>query len=84
MISHVSPMRVTPEGDYIPMYFARLHFADKEKWDKLRVLLEAFGQQSGLFDEISMSSLGKQESGVFQVKIRKFSSARKGAQAQPS
>ena len=67
-----------PEGDYIPMYFAKLHFADKEKWDKLRVLLEAFGQQSGLFDEISMSSLGKQESGVFQVKIRKFSSARKG------
>ena len=67
-----------PEGDYIPMYFAKLYFSDKEKWDKLRVPLEAFGQQSGLFDEISVSSLGKQESGVFQVQIRKFSPTQKG------
>ena len=67
-----------PEGDKIPIYFAKLYFSDKEKWDNLRVPLEAFGQQSGLFDEISVSSLGKQESGVFQVQIRKFSPTQKG------
>ena len=67
-----------PEGDYIPMYFAKLHSSDKEKWDELRASLEAFGRQSGLFDEISLTSLGKHESGAFQVQIRKFSPRQKG------
>ena len=68
-----------PEGDYIPMYFAKLHSSDRKAWDKLRASLENFGQQSGLFDEISMTSLGKHDSGFFQVQIRKFSPKQKGA-----
>ena len=69
---------IDPEGDYIPMYFAKLYFSDRGRWNELRASLEDFGQRAGLFDEVSVTSLGKQESGVFQVQIRKFDRRRKG------
>ena len=67
------PSRPTsdPQGDYIPMYFADMHFAHESNWNKLRSSLEEFGRQSDLFDEIWVKPLGKNESGPFQLQIRK-------------
>ena len=67
-----------PEGDYVPMYLANLYFQDKKGWMALKSALEAFGQTSGLFDEILLKQLGKRESEPFQVQIRKFGDNLKG------
>lgn len=74
------PSRPTadPQGDYVPMYFSDMHFVQESNWNKLRTSLERFGQQSGLFDEISVKPLGKSESGPFQLQIRKFGRKLKG------
>ncbi len=70
-----------PEGDYIPMYLADLHFQQKKQWNDLKAKLEKFGQDSGLFDEISVRQLGrKTESGPFQIQVRKFGKPSKGPQ----
>lgn len=73
------PSRPTrdPEGDYIPMYLAYVHFQDKEKWNRLKIALENFGKASGLFNEISVKPLGHKESGPFQIQVRGFGKARR-------
>ncbi len=74
------PARPTrdPEGDYIPMYLSDLYFQNKRQWNKLKDALEEFGQNAGLFDEISVKTLGKKETEPFQVQIRKFGKRAKG------
>ena len=67
-----------PEGDYMPMYLANLHFQNKRKWESLRRTLVEFGQTAGLFDDISVNPLGSKDSGPFQVQIRKFGSRARG------
>ena len=69
-----------PEGDYIPTYLANLYFHDKAEWNALKDVLEKFGKEAGLFDEISVRQLGKNESEPFQVQVRKFGSRSKGPQ----
>ena len=67
-----------PEGDNVPMYFARISIRSAEEWTALRRALEVFGKEAGLFDEISVRRLGKKESEPFQIQVRKFGSASKG------
>ena len=76
------PARTTrdPEGDYIPMYLAKVFFQNKREWNYFKEALEKFGQESGLFDEISVKSFGRKASEPFQVQIRKFSGKVKGPQ----
>ena len=76
------PARTTrdPEGDYVPMYLADVFFQNKGQWNSLKQKLEKFGQESGLFDEISVKSFGRKASEPFQVQIRKFSGKVKGPQ----
>ena len=76
------PARPTrdPEGDYIPMYLAEIFFQNKGEWNYFKGALEKFGQESGLFDEISVKSFGRKASEPFQVQIRKFSGKVKGPQ----
>ncbi len=76
------PARPTrdPEGDYIPMYLADVFFQEKGEWNYLKGALEKFGQESGLFDEISVKSFGRKASEPFQVQVRKFGSRVKGPQ----
>ena len=76
------PARPTrdPEGDYIPMYLANVHFQNKAQWEALKDALEKFGRIAGLFDEISVKPLGKKESEPFQVQVRKFGNKSKGPQ----
>lgn len=67
-----------PEGNYIPMYLASTHYRDRAQWERLKGDLEVFGRESGLFDEISIKRLGKQESEPFQIQVRKFRNRAKG------
>ena len=74
------PSRPTrdPEGERIPMYLADLFSTDKRAWNKLKVKLERFGSESGLFDEISIKRFGTRASEPFQIHFRKFAGRRKG------
>lgn len=76
------PARTTrdPEGDYVPMYLAEVYSQNKEQWKALKTVLEKFGRISGLFDEISVKPLGTNESGPFQVQVRKYGKRAKGPQ----
>ena len=68
-----------PEGDYVPMYLAHLfRHQNKKEWNALKVQLEAFGEAAGLFDELSIKSLGIRESEPFQVQVRKLGERTKG------
>ena len=76
-----NPSRLTPdpEGDHVPMYLAELDSQDKETWAALKQLLENFGNEAGLFDEISIRRLGSKGSGEpFQIQIRKSGGRLKG------
>lgn len=66
------------EGNYVPMLLADLYSQNREEWKSLQEKIEEFGRDSGLFDELSLESLGKGYGGPFQIQIRKFSKARKG------
>ncbi len=67
-----------PEGDYIPMYLADMSLRHEKEWKVLKNNLENFGQDSGLFDEITVKHLGKTLGSPFQLQIRKFEGRRKG------
>ena len=67
-----------PEGDYVPMYLANMSFQDRGGWEDLKEALEAFGRDSGLFDEIDVRRLGKGGSDPFQLRVRKFGKRLKG------
>ena len=74
------PARSTrdPEGDHVPMYLADLYFRDNDSWEKMRISLQDFGRESGLFDEIAIRRLGNRESEPFQIQVRKFDGRSKG------
>ena len=66
------PIRVTqdPEGEYVPSYLASLSRRRSTEWHKIKTALEAFGQGSGLFDEISVRSFGDTDGDPFQIMVR--------------
>ncbi len=74
------PSRPTrdPEGENTPMYLASVFVEDRKKWDSLKRRLEEFGQDAGLFDEISIKQLGRNSGDPFQVQVRKFGGRLKG------
>ena len=68
-----------PWGADVPSRFASLQFRDKAGWAALKAKLDAFGRESGLFDDFSVRQLTKGEGGPFQLQVRKFGkSGRKG------
>lgn len=66
------------EGEYVPSYLASLSRLYSDEWSALKKKLEAFGKTAGLFDEISIDSLGQGAGDPFQVRIRKFGKELKG------
>ena len=71
------PQPEDPAGEYIPSYLASLSHYDSDEWSAIKKKLEIFGRTAGLFDEISIGSLG--EAGyAFDVRIRKFGKELKG------
>ena len=84
---HPSPRRTydptkldsDPWGADVPSRFANLQFRDKSKWSLLKAKLDAFGRESGLFDDFSVKQLTGVEGGPFQLQVRKFGkNGRKG------
>ena len=84
---HPSPRRTydptkldsDPWGADVPSRFASLQFRDKAEWSLLKAKLDAFGRESGLFDDFSVNQLTKIEGGPFQLQVRKFGkNGRKG------
>ena len=67
-----------PEGSNIPMYLSEAFFENKKLWRRLKAVLEQFGQEAGLFDEISVRPLGKRGSKPFQMHVRKYGGKAKG------
>ena len=61
-----------PEGEYIPTYLASMSHRDAGQWQGLKGALEKFGHDSGLFNEISVKSLGETEGTPFQIQVREF------------
>ena len=68
-----------PWGADVPSRLASLQFQDKDTWTALKDKLDAFGRDSGLFDDFSVKQLTGMEGGPFQLQVRKFGrSGRKG------
>ena len=68
-----------PWGADVPSRFANLQLRDKSEWTALKEKLDAFGRESGLFDDISVKQLTGIEGGPFQLQVRKFGNrGRKG------
>ena len=67
-----------PEGEHVPMYLSTVFFEDKKAWGALKDALDDFGREAGLFDEISVRSLGKRGSEPFQMHVRKYGRRTKG------
>ena len=78
--SHPNPRRTydptklnsDPWGADVPSRFASLEFRDKAEWAALKEKLDAFGRESGLFDDFSVKQLTSIEGGPFQLQVRKF------------
>ncbi len=66
------------EGDYVPMYLSNVSIGDTASWTELKSKLERFGNDAGLFDEITIRRLGKRGSEPFQLQVRKFGNGSKG------
>ena len=77
---HPSPLRTydptklssDPWGADVPSRFASLQFQHKAEWATLKEKLDAFGRESGLFDDFSVKQLTSVEGGPFQLQVRKF------------
>jgi len=67
-----APLDPDPEGAYIPMLYADLHFRESDQWGRLKADLESFGKAAGLFDEIVVRPFGKRGTEPFQIQVRKF------------
>ena len=66
-----------PEGANVPMYLSTAFFENR-KWRDLKTALEGFGRDAGLFDEISVRSLGRRGSEPFQLHVRMYGKRAKG------
>ena len=67
-----------PEGESVPMYLSTTFFEDKKSWETLKDALESFGRDAGLFDEISVKTLGTRGTEPFQMHVRKYGKRAKG------
>ena len=68
------PMKLSsdPWGADVPSRFASLQFQDKAEWAALKAKLDAFGRESGLFDDFAVKQLTRVEGGPFQLQARLF------------
>ncbi|MDE0021420.1 MAG: AAA family ATPase [Candidatus Poribacteria bacterium] len=75
----LTPLIPDHEGSYIPSLFAHLSAQETDPWKRLKEKLEAFGKESGLFDEIDVKRpFRKNETGPFQILVRKAGGKIKG------
>lgn len=58
------------EGSEVPAELARLARKGGAKWNSLKVQLEQFGREAGLFSELVVRKLGKSGSDPFQLQVK--------------
>ena len=58
------------EGSEVPAELARLARKGGAKWDRLKVQLEQFGREAGLFSELVVRKLGQSGSDPFQLQVK--------------
>ena len=66
-----APPNPDPEGNYIPMYLADLSHQRQSDWKRLKSLLEEFGKDAELFDEIVIRQFDRGGIDPFQIQVRK-------------
>lgn len=59
-----------PEGSEVPAELARMARESGPEWDRLKVQLEQFGQEAGIFSELVVRKLGKSRSDPFQLQVK--------------
>jgi predicted ATPase len=52
------------------MILAKMFTSDKQRWEQLRESLDSFGKASGLFNDLEVRRIGREESDPFQIKIK--------------
>ena len=67
-----------PYGASVPSYLASLYRSNPDEWQRLKIAMDSFGRESGLFDEIAVKSFGKSDGDPFQLQVRKSGKRRKG------
>lgn len=65
----------SPEGTHVPMILARMSSSELNNWKHLRQIIASFGKASGLFSDLEVRRIGRQESDPFQIRIKVASSA---------
>jgi hypothetical protein len=65
-----SEITATSEGSHVPLEMARQKRNAPMEWESVHEKLAQFGKHSGLFDDIDIRLLGKQDGDPFQVMVR--------------
>ena len=60
------------EGEYVPTYMATLYRKGGPDWESLRAKLERFGQESGLFGDITIDPMRGNDGSPFQIKVKEY------------
>lgn len=67
-----NPIDDTPrsEGTHVPMLLAKLRFTDPSRWNTIKAAIDKFGNESNLFEELTLRTLGRSDSDPFQLLVR--------------
>lgn len=59
-----------PQGSHVPMILARIASSDAKTWKILASAVQEFGRASGLFTNVEVRKMGKDEGDPFQVRVK--------------
>jgi AAA domain, putative AbiEii toxin, Type IV TA system len=65
-----SELTDTNAGEQVPLEMANQKLAAPQRWQNIRERLNAFGNRSGLFEDIDVKRLGKNDSDPFHIQIK--------------
>lgn len=57
------------EGTHVPYEMAKLYRSKKEEWRKLKEVIDRFGQESQMFQEVHIKAFGQTASDPFQIQF---------------
>ena len=52
------------------MLLAKMKYADKDRWTETKQTLDKFGRDSGLFEKLTLKTLGHTDSDSFQILLK--------------
>ena len=71
--------QVTSDGEWAFQMLGLFARTQPDKWEKLRFLLQRFGQEANMFDEIDIVTYDDHHMPPFAIRMRKNTARRKGA-----